>query len=285
MNKRFAVAVLAALGSLAALAPTAAQAANVGHYELCSGQGETYLANAITAGGDTPVSITVPDATQLAGVTALLVTNCSNGGYGAEWTANLAAIDARVQAGMSLIFYDRAVTGANAQLPGGGGLVAIRDFSDPANIDLPATSPLLNTNGGPLTQTTLDGGTSSSHGYVAAASLPAGGVVWAHRTAPAEGVIVAYPRGAGKVVYSTIPGDYYLNGSGSSSIAAGIVAATAAMVDLQVYTFTTCAAEGFTGIKLTLCKQICEVPQSPATLAALIKTYMAAFREEPPCAR
>ncbi len=50
-------------------------------------------------------------------------------------------------------------------------------------------------------------------------------------------------------------------------------------------TFTTCSAEGFTGIKLTLCRQICEVPQSPATLSALIKAYMAAFRQEPPCAR
>lgn len=285
MKTRLAVAALAAFAGLAGLAPTAALAANIGHYELCSGQGAAYLANAITAGGDTPVNITVPDAAQLAGVTGLLVTNCSNDGYEAEWTNNLAAIDSRVQAGMSLIFYDRRVAGANAQLPGGAGLVAVSDFGDDANIDLPASSPLLTTNGGPLTQTTLDGGNSSSHGYVTAASLPAGGVVWAHRTAPAEAVIIAYPRGAGSVVYSTIPGDYYLSGSGPEAVRAGVLATTVALVDLEVDTFTTCAAEGFSGVKLTMCQQICEVPQSSARLNVWITKYMTAFREEPPCAR
>ena len=283
MKTRFAIAALAALGGLAGLVPTAASAANIGHYELCAGQGAAYLANAITAGGDTPVNITVPDAAQLAGVTGLLVTNCNNGGYAAEWTANLAAIDARVQAGMSLIFYDRTVTGANAELPGGAGLVAVRDFADDANIDLPAGSPLLNTNGGPLTQTSLDGGSSSSHGYVTAASLPAGGVVWAHRTSPAEAVIIAYPRGSGSVVYSTIPGDFYLSGSGA--LGAAVLATTTTLIDLKVGAFTTCAAAGLTGAKLTLCRQICEVPQTPGTLSALIKGYLTAFRENPPCAR
>ena len=50
-------------------------------------------------------------------------------------------------------------------------------------------------------------------------------------------------------------------------------------------TFTTCRAEGFTGTKLTLCQQICEVPQSPLRLSALIKLYVTAYREDPPCAR
>ena len=285
MKTRFAVATLAALAGLFGLTPATAAAATIGHYELCTGQGEAYLANAITAGGDTPVSITVPDATQLAGVSALLVTNCSNGGYGAEWTTNLAAIDARVQAGMSLIFYDRTVTGANSQLPGGAGLVAVRDFGDAANIDLPASSPLLTTNGGPLTQTSLDGGTSSSHGYVTAGSLPAGGVVWAHRTAPTEAVIVAYPRGAGSVVYSTIPGDYYLSGSGPEAVRTGVLATTMALVDLKLNSFTTCAAEGFSGVKLTLCRQICEMSYNPTQLSYMIRAYVLAYREDPPCAR
>ncbi len=48
---------------------------------------------------------------------------------------------------------------------------------------------------------------------------------------------------------------------------------------------TTCASEGYTGPKLVLCKQVCEVPQSPARLSALIRAYIAAFREDPPCGR
>lgn len=46
-----------------------------------------------------------------------------------------------------------------------------------------------------------------------------------------------------------------------------------------------CSSEGFTGIKQTLCKQICEVPQASTRLSALIKAYVAAYREEPPCVR
>ncbi len=48
-------------------------------------------------------------------------------------------------------------------------------------------------------------------------------------------------------------------------------------------TFTTCAAEGFTGSKLTLCRQICEIRQSPSRLAGLVKLYKGAYRESPPC--
>jgi sugar lactone lactonase YvrE len=53
----------------------------------------------------------------------------------------------------------------------------------------------------------------------------------------------------------------------------------------RVSLFSTCAAEGFTGAKLTLCRKVCEVPQAPSTLSSLIRLYTAAYREEPPCAR
>lgn len=48
--------------------------------------------------------------------------------------------------------------------------------------------------------------------------------------------------------------------------------------------FTTCAAEGYSGSKLTLCRQVCEVDQSPARLLSLIKLYRTAYRMDPPCA-
>lgn len=48
--------------------------------------------------------------------------------------------------------------------------------------------------------------------------------------------------------------------------------------------FTTCAAEGYTGAKLTMCRRVCEVSNTPAALASLIKLYRAMFREDPPCA-
>lgn len=49
--------------------------------------------------------------------------------------------------------------------------------------------------------------------------------------------------------------------------------------------FTSCAAEGFTGSKLTLCRQVCEIDQTPARLLSLIKLYRTAYREDPPCAQ
>lgn len=48
--------------------------------------------------------------------------------------------------------------------------------------------------------------------------------------------------------------------------------------------FISCKEEGFSGSQLVLCRQVCEIPQSPARLSALIKTYIKAFNEDPPCA-
>ncbi|WP_374353480.1 hypothetical protein [Thermomonas sp.] len=283
MNKNVLALSVAALGASALLAPAAVHAANVGHYELCNGEGASYLASAISAGGGTPVNITVPDAAQLAGVSTLLVTNCSNGGYNSEWTTNLPAITTRVQSGMKLVFYDRTVTGANAQLPGGGGINAVRDFNDDANVDFPASSPLLNTNGGPDTQTSLDNGNSSSHGYVAAASIPAGGALLAHRTSPTEAVIIRYPLGTGGVVYSTIPADYYLAQDTSSGLPAAVLATVQATAGLVFGQSISCASSGYTGTKLTWCQNICEKGYTGATLDMWIHRWINRYRDVPYC--
>jgi len=49
------------------------------------------------------------------------------------------------------------------------------------------------------------------------------------------------------------------------------------------FTAANCTAQGFTGPQLTLCKQTCEVVQSPATQAGLIKLYTAIYRTAPYC--
>ena len=55
------------------------------------------------------------------------------------------------------------------------------------------------------------------------------------------------------------------------------------VVNWVLETFTTCAAEGFTGAKLTLCRSICEVDQPSSTLINKIKLYTAIYRQAPPC--
>lgn len=54
---------------------------------------------------------------------------------------------------------------------------------------------------------------------------------------------------------------------------------------LSVNGFYTCAAEGYTGAKLTLCHQVCEINYPPTTLNGLIKLWTAIYRTAPTCAR
>lgn len=280
MNARISTVLFAIVAGLAALTlPGAGVAASVGYYEMCTGAGSASAATAITTAGHTPVNVNIPDATTLNSLDALFVTNCSNSGYGSEYFANLAAINNAVQTqGLVLIIHDRYVSGAGTILPG---VIGVRDFSDEANINFPVGSPILTGPGGTLTASSLDGGNSSSHGYVAAGTLPAGGQVLAHRTAATEGVTVTYPWGTGRVVYSTIPLDFYFNGANPASFrtiyAPNIIA-------WGTPHFTTCAAEGYRGTKLTLCKQVCEMNYPPTTVNALIKAWRTLYRTDPPCA-
>lgn len=280
MNTRFSTIARATLSALALFTPALGHAANVGYFEMCGGSQPAHAA-AITTAGHTPVLVATPDAASLVGLAALSVTNCDNSGYSATYTSNLAAITNAVNGGMRLVLHDRYVSGAASVLPGGAGLSIVRDFSDDRNIEIPAGSPILSGPGGTLTNTSLDNGNSSSHGYVTTASLPAGAQTIATQGDPTRAVTVAYIYGAGSVTYSTIPLDYYFNGSSPAAFkdiyAPNILA--------NMPSFTTCANEGFTGIKLTLCRQICEMSQSPARLSALIKTYVTIYREDPPCAR
>lgn len=256
--------------------PAVGHAGNVGYFDMCGGNQPAHAA-AITIAGHTPVAVTTPDAETLSNLNALSVTNCSNDGFSVNYTSHLAEITSAVNRGMILIVHDRAVTGAFGILPGGGGLNAIRntDTGD-TDIDFPAGSPIITGPGGTLTNASLDGGNSSSHGYVTAASLPAGGTMlatrpsggesdfsscadegysgtklnwcrqiceieqtpavlstWIHRwikqyhTDPPcagaqpstmEGATIQYPQGYGRVIYSTIPLDHYLNGNGNSQL-------------------------------------------------------------------
>lgn len=258
-----------------ASAPSAAFAAVVGYYEMCSGAGDADSATVITQAGHTPVNVSTPNATTLAGLDVFWVTNCDNDGYGAEYLANVAAINTAVQNGLILVVHDRYVSGASTILPG---VIGVRDFEDDAAIDFPVNSPILTGPGGTLTNASLDGGNSSSHGYVATGTMPANSQTLAHQTSSSRAVTFRYPWGSGDVIYSTIPLDHYLGGgSAFATVYAANVVAYAAGLG-----FTTCAAEGYTGAKLTLCQKVCEVPPS-ATTNNLIILYRAIYKQSPPC--
>ena len=103
----------------------------VGYYDMAAGIGQASQVPPITAVGvgGIPVQITVPNAAELAGLDVLWVLNPINGGYGGEYVANLADIQAAVSAGLVLIIHDRHVATAETILPGGALFNIIRDLN------------------------------------------------------------------------------------------------------------------------------------------------------------
>ena len=172
---------------------------------------------AITASGNSSVALGGLTAGDLAGIKVLWILNGNNSGAAGGVTANAAAIDAFVFAGGVLSYHDRYVSGgadSNAALiPGADLITFIRDFTDNQNIDI-VTGGTLVTNGpgGVISNTSLDGGSSSSHGYTLLGSLPAGAVPVFSQTDASHIVDFYYNYGAGSVYYSTIPLDFYLTG-------------------------------------------------------------------------
>jgi hypothetical protein len=177
--------------------------------------GTTGPAAPIAANGYTAVQIADIATFNFAGCDIVMIDESSNSGYSAGLLSRVGDLTSYVNAGGSLVFHDRTVTGANTVLPGAAGTVFVRDFSDDKNIDI-VTGGTLVTNGpfGVITNASLDNGTSSSHGYAAAATLPAGAINLLSRTNPAESIAFVYQLGLGFVYYSTIPLDYYLDGNG-----------------------------------------------------------------------
>ncbi|MBM3615993.1 MAG: hypothetical protein FJX28_11335 [Alphaproteobacteria bacterium] len=189
--------------------------ATVGYYDMSLGQGGAYQVNELIGNGHVAVNITVPDAAQLAGIDMLYVTNPSNSGFGAEYMANLPAIGAAVQNGMNLVIFDRHVTNANNILPGGFSISAVRNTASGAtDINLAAG----------LTNSSLDGGNLSSHGFVTLASLPPGAVPLLTRANPSQIVAFTYPYGSGTVLYSTILLDFYSSATYTSITPAEVLA-------------------------------------------------------------
>ena len=128
---------------LLAAVPSAVNAQIVGYYNMGAGQGTGNQVAPITTAGGSAVNITVPNAAQLAGLDVLWVLNGSNGGYGGEYVANLADIQAAVSAGLVLIIHDRFVANAETILPGGALFNVIRATSGAAarDIDTSSTTP------------------------------------------------------------------------------------------------------------------------------------------------
>ena len=119
-------------------------------------------------------------------------------------------IAAWVGAGGVLVVHDRYVQTSSLWVPG----VQALSYN---GVDLnrgPAASAMVDGAFGAVTESSLDNGNFSSHGYIS--PLPSGALVGLI-DALGRAVTVEYPFGAGRVCYSTIPLDYYINSPGALS--------------------------------------------------------------------
>jgi VCBS repeat-containing protein len=190
----------------------------VGYYDMDLGQGNPAQVEAILAAGHTPVLITDLSAAELAGIDMLVVQNPNNGGFGAEYLAHLADIQAAVNGGMTLVIHDRYVDGAESILPGSAGFNIIRNFADASNIEfLNDLHSVADGPGGHLDDFSLDGGSYSDHGFAIAGSLPGDADLILSTGDASHIVTFSYGFGMGHVIYSSIPIDYYLYGDAFGS--------------------------------------------------------------------
>lgn len=276
MHARFSAALLAAtMGAAGLLSSAGAQAALVGHQTNCVYYNQGDTAAMIVASGHTPVAVATVDATSLSGLAAFVYEQCWVGGY-----VSGAAIDAAVANGMVLVTHPWT---SSVVLPGS---VSPGAIGGQTPMVLPVGSPALAGPAGALS--TARSYLSYPQAFFERSTLPQDSTIVATSDSRSDYVVAfAYDYGRGRVVASTVPLNYFLiNGSGLWEVdAANIRTYASNLVAWAVGPrFSSCAAEGYAGAKLTLCRQVCEIDQTPSRLLSLIKLYKAIYRVDPPCA-
>ena len=202
---------------------------NVGYYGMNTGQGDTTnQARIIENTGHTATNLTNVRTADIQNIDIMYVHNGSNTGYGYEWLtgtgqANTSSTSSSssdvwswVNDGGILLIQDRYVTGANNMLLGESAVIT-RQFNG-TNDDTDFRTELNDTllyNGaaGTLTNSTLDGGGHTDHGYII--NLGTGEVGIGHRGSNDSpngefySNAFAYKYGSGLVYYDTYPMDLW----------------------------------------------------------------------------
>lgn len=186
------------------------EAAVVGHYEECSSKGETWSFPAIEAAGHTPKLLTGLSRADLDGVDVLFITNCSIFIHFDDFLQHVPDIHAAINDGMVFVIHDREVELGATVVPG---IAKQFQYIWNPNTDVQVhdnNTLVTNGPGGVFTNSTLDGGWASSHGYVDSNAFPSSVTNILTQTAPNQSVLFSYPYGKGYVVFSTIPVDHFL---------------------------------------------------------------------------
>ena len=282
MKVRIATTALALLGGLAALmTPGESHAGDVGYYSGCFES--IGIPAAITAAGHTPVAVSTLDAGSLAPLDGLVIM-CGN------YSLN-AAVNTAVANGMGLFLEQQFVpANAGAALPGAPALVVNTYttnsvFFCPTDANPAPGSPVTTGPGGALTIASLDGttGACTPMGYATSASLPSGSIPLLTTGNASEVGAFSYTHGNGRVIYSIsqyVHGNSYWPGARTY-----LTNSIAWLLSQSSGPITTCASEGYTGTKLTWCRNICESDLPQATLDIWIHRWISRYRDLPYCAQ
>lgn len=208
----------AILGALSSVASTG----KIGYF-TDNAPGSTGPSAPILQAGFTPIQITNISTFDLSTIDILMVDEESNSGLSSAMASSLPAIQTWVQSGGVFIVHDRFVAPSSSPtsvqfLIGTSGVLGRHDssiYGTDLNVIPPGTTLVTAGPFGTISDTTLDGGNSSNHGWIEGATLPAGATkILSAGPNPANVSTFSYPLGNGTVYYSTIPLDFYLDGNG-----------------------------------------------------------------------
>jgi hypothetical protein len=169
-------------------------------------------ANYISAMGDTPVRLFDSDLAtyNLRSLDALII-GVGNGDRPATLLANYGAVLNYVNQGGRLIIHDSnpGINATEGIVPGLGSSTFVSLGSNNMDVLDPA-SAIVNGPFGVVNNTTLTGGNFSNQGYVLAGTLPANvDQVMDNSGHPDQVTVLSYNYGAGYVIYTTIPAEYF----------------------------------------------------------------------------
>ena len=186
---------------------------SIGYYSMSNGRGLSKQVAPIEEGGHTAVKMTTLSETELASVDILWAINPSNSSHGNEFKNAIDRIKERVDEGMILVIHDRQVGNAENILFGEEPADIVRKFTNSRAIDVVDENTVVGEGpGGFLTDSSIDGGNSSNHGYTKRETLPEDSLALLTTSDEDEVVDFAYKYGEGAVIYSSIPLDFYLGG-------------------------------------------------------------------------
>ena len=188
-------------------------ALSIGYYSMSNGQGLSKQVAPIEDAGHNAVKMTTLSETELASVDILWAINPSNSSHGNEFKNAIDRIKERVDEGMILVIHDRQVGNAENILFGEEPADIVRKFTNSRAIDVVDENTVVGEGpGGLLTDSSIDGGNSSNHGYTKRETLPEDSLALLTTSDEDEVVDFAYKYGEGAVIYSSIPLDFYLGG-------------------------------------------------------------------------